>query len=645
MEKYLYVPIMLCTITEQSRPVIFSTLKKAGAETVFLASGDLFTPSRMEKDIEKLKTEIPLFEKEGFTVGVWINSFGFGVRLDKEAYAQKWVRIKGMLGQKTSAFCPLGKKFRDYYSSVLIRLAEAGAKTVLLDDDYCLSIRPDVGCSCKNHARLLRKATGVPLPGNVITMLSVLGKPTGLRKKWLDVMGESLLSFAKEMREKLDEKHPDVRLGVCAGYTSWDWEGVDIYKVARVLAGKHKPLLRLTGAPYWIYTRRFGNQNLVDVVECTRMQLAWLKDKDVEVFAENDGYPRPSYRVPAAFLETLDTATRAQGGCGDLKYMFDYIMEPGTETTYTEAHMRSFKMYERIDKLFAGKKTEGVRIYEYPEKAVLSYNALTQNNFLERSFFSRAATILGNAGIPTKYEGSGVGACFGVNAFYLPETALSCGLILDYPAALCLSLKGIDVGLEKVKGNFHTLLKKTQTTSSSSETDEETGESNHINAIPAPPLYPVFVAKQNLYKAKINGGARVLSRYEDGSPSSYLYENNNGQRFLVYLFEGASIPFDSDILLSYPRSRQLKKAFDFLGAPPAYVDGNVSGIYLMTKKEGNVLSLGLWNVRPDILSFSVKVKGFDRLVDAPDSVKQASDGFYVTDLPAYGSIYLSVSVK
>lgn len=647
MENYLYVPIMIPTITEHSRPVIFSKLREAKAEYVFLSSGNLFYPSKMEEDIARLKTEIPLFEKEGFSVAVWINSFGFGVPLDKEAKDQGWTKIKGMYGRKTDAFCPTDKNFRAYYAHVLTSLVKAGAKTILLDDDYCLSIRPDVGCSCKYHSKLLRKKTKLPLPGTVITALSVLGKPDSLRKKWLQVVGGTLLDFAREMRSAVDKVDPSVRLGLCAGYTSWDWEGADAYEIAKILAGKNKPFLRLTGAPYWIYTRRFGNQSLVDIIECARMQTAWLKEKDVEVFAENDSYPRPCYHVPASYQEVFDTAVRAQGECGDLKYMIDYTMFPDTEKGYTEAHNKTLSAYPTIDKLFGGKEDDGVRIYEYAKKAELSYTSLAQNNILERTFFSRAATILGNAGIPTKYVGDGVGACFGANAFYLPESALSNGLILDYPAALKLTLSGVDVGLPCAKGDWYDLLKKTPRLSSATETDEETGERNAINNAPLPATFPIFSTSAVLYAAEPKKEAKVLSRYENGSASSYLYENTDGQRFLVYLFEGASVPFDSDLLLSYPRMRQLKKALAYLGKKPlsAYVTDNVSGVYVMTKKEGKTLSLGLWNTRPDTFSFSVAIDGFDRLTSAPDCVSAKENGISVKEMPPFSSLFLSVNVK
>ena len=646
MKKYLYVPIMLPTITEQTRPVIFRSLHLAGADTVFLSSGNMFVPSKMDEDIEQLKKEIPLFEKEGFSVGVWINSFGFGVSLPREAYDQKWTRIKGMLGMKTSAFCPNDQKFRDYYAGVITRLAEAGAKTILLDDDYCLSIRPDVGCSCRFHSRQLRKATGLPIPGNVITSLSVLGKPGRLRKKWLSVMGESLRDFAREMRKVLDKKYPFVRMGVCAGYTSWDWEGVSAYEIACILAGSTRPLLRLTGAPYWLYTRRFGNQDLINIVECIRMQMAWLKGKDIDVFAEDDSYPRPTYHVPAAYLEILDTVVRAEGGAGNLKYMIDYRMKPDTEKGYLNAHNRTMDLYPKIDDLFSGKESDGVRIYEYPEKAALSFTSLKQNNFLERTFFSRAATLLGNAGVPTKYSGDGVGVCFGANVFHLPKEALKSNLILDYPAALKLTLDGLDVGLPPQKGNYYSLLTKTPRLSSNTEKDEETGEINGIDGIPQPGLYLLLPSVKNTYKVQPKEGVTVLSRYDDGSPSSYLYENDEGQRFCVYLFEAASLPFDSDLLRSYPRIRQLKKALAFLGGTPeAYVLNDISGVYLLTKKEGDTLSLGIWNVRPDIASFSVSVPGLVDLPDAPENVSLTKDGFFVAELPAYGSLFLSVKIK
>lgn len=47
---------------------------------------------------------------------------------------------------------------------------------------------------------------------------------------------------------------------------------MDALTLTKVLAGKNKPFMRLTGAPYWAENRRFPGQQMAQIIEFIRMQ-------------------------------------------------------------------------------------------------------------------------------------------------------------------------------------------------------------------------------------------------------------------------------------------------------------------------------------------------------------------------------------
>ena len=647
-----YVPIMLSDIDVHNRDRYLTILRKMQVPGIYLSLEQLFEYD--DDTIAKLSDMIQYFESNGVSCSVWIMTLGFGIPLDeaerKIAKRHRLTRIKGLAGTVCDAFCPMDKEFLRLYTDKIKRIAGCGARTILLDDDFCLSIRPNYGCNCHRHGKALRRATHLPLSAGMITLLSVYGSNIGLRAKWMNVMGKSLSDFAMVIRAAVDEVDPSIRIGVCAGYTSWDWEGVDTLTISRILAGGNRPLLRLTGAPYWTYTRRFGTQDLITIIECARMQLDWTDD--AEVLAENDSFPRPTYHCPAAYVESFHQIMRSVGRCDDLKYVFDYLAPPEYESRYYDAHIANLGLYDRLEQIFAGKSEYGIRVFEKRTKAAFARHPVCGNP-MEYDFFSRASTMLANAGLPTVYTDCDTPlVCFGINARALCPEDMSHGLILDFQSALYLQLTGVDVGLSEYSGlgisAYYRILAKAPCAVSNVELFNESQVKNSIFSNPTSGAIPFLTSVAKLYKIKPNENATILSTFADGSPTCYSYVNSDGIRCVVYAFDASSIAFDSDLLLSYHRAQQIRQCLGFLSdAPlPPHVEGNHSGLYLLCKRSSDRMAIGVWNMTTDERwNVPIAVAQHFDVIDNIGDVAVKDDDIIIPRLAPFSLVAVEITLK
>lgn len=553
---------------------VYAELKKLDPDRVFISIGCYEPDEEKRAEVfESLRKNIAFFKKKGLETGVWIWAFMHE--------SGKYTCMKGLKGQSYSSnTCPLDEDFLSFAEEYAVKMAECGADIIMYDDDLRYGFLGDSpACVCKNHLKKIGELLGEEVSEEKIRENVYLGGKNKYRDAYLKVNGDAFRNFARRMRKAADSVNPGVRMGACACLNSWDIDGVTAEELSMIFAGKQKPFFRLIGAPYWGALKAWGS-SLQDSVELSRMESAWTKNKDIEIFSEGDVYPRPRTNVPASYLEGFDTALRA-AGCTDgiLKYAMDYTSAPGYETGYITYHMKNRELYKKIEKHFSDKASVGVRVYEAPSK--LSDAVFSQEENIDYLFFSLCARTLSYNSVPTVYEGEGItGAVFGENARHLPANALKNGLILDIKAAEILSEKGIDTGVSSfgekcVSGSFEIFC----------------DNKNRINADKA--------AIRNITLKK---SAEMLSFTEkDGrkTPMSFRYENSDGQRFFVLnIIPDINNP---NVLRHYERNRQYTENTLWLsGKPlPAAVSGHPA-LYMQCKKNDDSLSVGLWNFFSDI---------------------------------------------
>lgn len=582
-----FVPINVDERLDFEKTIV--NLKKMKADKVYLAFADRIYFTRCEERTQKNKLLMQMSERlisEGFKTAVWIGTCGFGGEFPEyNAEVGKTLTQRTSISGRTigDSFCPYDEKFTELMCDFVTELAETGIEEIMLDDELVQSVLPGIGCACDHHMEEYSRRLGEHISRSEIGEKAFTGGRNKYRDVWLDLMGETLNNYCKRLREAVDKVNPNIRMGFCAGFTSWDFEGIDAIELTKTLAGGTKPFLRFTGAPYWYAYKRFGLQSLQNIIECVRQQYSWAKDSGTDLFTEADTYPHSRFQCPAAYAELFDLATRVSDDMDALKYVMGYYAHPEYEMGYINRHERNLKLYDEIKEVFGGKNAVGIRIYEEMRTirdAELPETFAGENQIMER-WFAQASIIPSSVAIPTTYEGDGIfGMAFGENGKYLPEKAFGRGLVLDLKAAEILQKKGIDTGLLNIGKKIIRAV----------ENFDAYGTSTYIgNSIG--------------YEIEINEKAKVLSEFVCGnkkSPSVYLYENEAGQRFMVYGFKIEEMWCQSGALLSYCRGKQLNDWAKWLGGEdfPVVCNGHPK-LYCICKEDDSRTAAAYFNCHPD----------------------------------------------
>ena len=493
------------------------------------------------KKLDWIREVVRALHKEGFEVGIWTTTLGWGnLRSDdfEEQYKDS-LRIPSFSGGGSHAICVLDRPYQQEVRGNIADFAGTGTDMILLDDDLILSARGSLGCVCKAHLERLSDRYG-----HAVTVADLRGAysgaPNELRSLFLKSQGETILEYVRMIRAAADSVNPAVRIGLAASYTLFDLEGVDVEGMLRILSGKgNRPFLRLSGATYWArYASRLNNcqQSLGCVQEFVRSCRAFFRGTDIELLDENDCYPRDHRLVPATYVELYDRITLADGDDGRLKYIvqgpYSTPLQQGGKS-YTNAHLRNLPYDDTLLQMFRGRTACGWRVHQERhliQDAILPEEFAGDVPIMSRCTQSRAGAFLTGNSQTTSYgeNTDGPVVAFWENARHLREAELNSGVLLDVTGAKILTDLGIDVGLRGL----------TQIAKPTSETFHDTG-------ITASGIHEQNVVCQRMELAT---DAEVLSTFHsaDGDyPACYYYENAHGQRFAVYAFDSNSLDYGS----------------------------------------------------------------------------------------------------
>lgn len=618
------VPLMNSHIKRNGRERTLEEVRRFGAERVLLAL------DRYELDADKRRNIMSEFEdncrffkENGFEVGAWI--WTFWIKENKT-----FTNMRSVSGAEIKEFmCPKDENFVRFSAAYIKDIAKTGVDIIQFDDDFrygALSDSP--ACLCNRHIAEINRITGENSTREELEKHIVSGGKNKYRDAYLKANGDAFRNYAAEIRKAVDEINPNIRIGACACMSSWDIDGTNAAELAKILAGNTRPFVRLIGAPYWAVSDAWGN-GLQDVVELERMESSWTRGDNIEIIAEGDVFPRPRTRCPANYLEGFDMAIRASG-CTDgiLKYGIDYISNADYETGYAKFHERNRSKYAKIDEMFGNKVCCGVRVYESMNKLsdMVMPTAVNSSVNIENLFFSKAARTLAFNSIPTVYEGKGIcGIVFDENARNLPLCALENGLIIDIAAAEILAARGIDIGIESFGAEIFG-----EAPLDGGGCEHFLNDDNHI-----------LTESVRVYDIKLKPNAKILSDTKTSSgiiPMSYRYENSNGNRFLVLNINTRS-DSGSNVLKHYARSKQYSENIPWLSGNklPAYVYGNPA-LYMICKKNGNSMAVGLWNFFADtainpIVELDGEYGGIEFLNTGG---ALHGDKVYLNDIPPFG---------
>lgn len=588
MRTKISVPLLNSALNCGTLPEYFRLLSELDVARVFIAVDRCAFYSRGEKRLAylgSLRENICAFRAEGYETGIWLQAYGFGTPLkeSEKSVARKYTPLRSAAGREypdCDMFCPENTAYTaDTLAFIQDVLRSSDCKMLLLDDDLCLSVRPGLGCFCEKHISQMQNILGERLKGRDLFALIFSGGRNRYRDAWLKAAGDTNRRFAELVRKAADEIDPDIRIGLCAGFTSWDIEGADALELSKILAGHTRPFLRFTGAPYWAApaTDRFGGQPLGAIIEEVRAQEFYCRRAGADVLFEADTYPRPRYMVPSSFLECFALPLYASGGMGELGYFFSYYSDPGYETGYLRHRLFNKSLYDFIGLHFADKQCRGVHVYHHMHKiadAQIGKNE-SEESVME-SHFNRGAELLAVHGIPTVYdENADCGIAFGEEARHLKK--LPEKLIIDARAALILSAAGTDVGYEHIE-------------------NIPAQQAPRFERTPARKILLPKSESDGYYRTELKKDAAVLSAFDsDGIlyPAAYRYKSG-GTEFFVLTFDAAKMGHHAAALRSYLRAEQLRSFCE--GLP---FIRNAPSVYQICKKNSDETALLFANISED----------------------------------------------
>ena len=589
------VPLINRTVTPETRGEYLRQFRRAEVERVFLVPASDMVQGTVHQ-FDSLVENLAWFEAHGIEAAIWLGaSFGHGGLLHDVGVPCKSeiMTVTNLAGKAIEdTRCPLDPIFREHMARVLRQLATSGAKTILIDDDFRLSQRTDEFCCfCDLHlARIAQYLGRETITREELRAHIMHGKPNAVRDAYLRAQGDSLREMAQILRDAVDEVDPAVRLALCCCHSIWDSDGADPIELTEILRGDNPALLRLHGAPYWAVR---SSKMMPAVLELSRMFAAFCKDIDFELINEGDAYPRPRHNTPASYVEIHDALMRADCSThGNLKYMCDYSAPPTYELGYLNYHCRNLPVHRAIEQAFAGKEQQGVRIVIRPQPMGQADFDLTTPQI--QSPYPTAGALLGHCGIPTTYRDEGMcRAAFGETVNDIADEDLGGGLILDATAAILLSERGIDVGLD-AKTPLRQSLQTRKV--SALHVSALKGEVKDLRVLMIDSMARLLVTAPS-EKAQILLNAET----PDGMvPLCYYYENAAGQRFLVLLFEGLSLNHHSGLLRSYLMQAMLTHGIVKISdrRMPVSCMGHPD-LYIICAGDERSLTVGLFNCHAD----------------------------------------------
>ena len=182
-----------------------------------------------------------------------------------------------------------------------------------------------------------------------------------LRRRWRDLMRDSLVLFAQAMRDAVDEESPEVPMGTMQAGCS-DKDGNMTEALARAMAGpNHTPFCRLFGTFY-------GGENITGIPEMIFHALYCKQHigENFKCYHESDTFPHTRFFTSAASMRIFMCTAYSYGFCGSTFQTQQLLDDGNEEKAYCKLLGRERNRLQAICDAAAHCKLKGVRLHYDP---------------------------------------------------------------------------------------------------------------------------------------------------------------------------------------------------------------------------------------------------------------------------------------
>ncbi|MCQ2379248.1 MAG: hypothetical protein MJ016_08640 [Victivallaceae bacterium] len=230
-----------------------------------------------------------------------------------------WAEIINIKGITLHRLCMLDPNFRNYIREMMKMLAREKPAFFLVDDDLRAINNSDNGpeCFCDLHmAEFNRRSPKKFTRDELIEKIKTGAWDDPAVKLFEEIRRETVLGFAKLIRDAIDEVDPSIPCGYCSGGGEYLLAG----DIARTLAGKNESFLRINNAAYM---EMYGpGRAFYNIMYQTAFKVAAAGKLD-SILDESDIYPHSLWSKSAISMHGHITGGILNGVSGGKLWISD----------------------------------------------------------------------------------------------------------------------------------------------------------------------------------------------------------------------------------------------------------------------------------------------------------------------------------
>ncbi|MGI6496997.1 MAG: hypothetical protein ACOX5G_13160 [Kiritimatiellia bacterium] len=380
----------------------------------------------------KFRAVADLVRSDGIQTGFFaMPTMNVGVNHPWRAY----VRADGQ--ERPFTPCPADPGFRAHFAEKFAAFsAEFRPFLFMMDDDFRYFFD---GCFCEEHVRRFADLTGVGRTREELAALFSTPAGDALRAAWHRMQADDVRAVAAAASAAIAQASPETRIGICAPGAYPEDETAAL---ARILAGRHRPVVRWWGAIY-DFDRPVDLAGILFSAQWARENLP----RDIEALYESDPVPHSAFYASGARTAALCSCVSALGFDGIYHFGVGLTAEDLRTSEYLDEYRRESTRWHELMRRAQEGRSVGVGVAYEPS---LRFRASTNERRIEVEAAARTFNLLG---IPMTTEPSVVTAYVGAAAFEGKSDEevrriLSGRVFLDGAAAEALTARGFssDIG-------------------------------------------------------------------------------------------------------------------------------------------------------------------------------------------------------
>ncbi|MFA6290244.1 MAG: hypothetical protein WC637_00610 [Victivallales bacterium] len=481
-------------------------------------------------------------------------------------------RITGFDGTVSRAcFCPLDNGFLDYVREMMIMFSKESPDFFLVDDDVRLDNHAPArwACACPLHVDLFNRFAGSKDRREQIFEAMGRDDELGLsvRRQWQDSGDESLLVLSRTIREAIDQVDPEISCGKCTS------SGISTFRtseIARALAGRTKPFIRLAGAYYCAD----GYAYFADVMTNLAAQASML-DKDIELLSESDTCLHTRYHTPVKTLRGHVAGSILAAGIDTPYTWIPGILEwiPEDVKAFSKTMKTGLPFFSELKKINGNVRWLGPTLVMNDRRRIAM--PWRESNTESCPVGSWGGTVCGKFGIPFTVNNpdASIYMLDGTSVYDLTreeiENILGKAVLLDGPAAMTLSQWGYSelMGVEVREGDDELRYDYEKFSDDAQLNGNSAGKHHYALRNVAGGAKRLVPSNKTVRVASSFMATRWYNSREEQnvSPAISVFENRRGGRVAVYAQDNMIAASGLKCFMSDTRKEQFLHILSWLG--------------------------------------------------------------------------------